>query len=287
MPLRVAAAPFAVPGQRLSAVTIVLGVTQPIPAAAANGRIIETTELLTSAFTPEGDPRGAQRHTAKVVLRAGANGDAAYEVLARIDLPAGRYRLRLAATNSTSGRTGSVFADVTVPDYSNLPFSASPVILSATPGHVSAPKDLLTSLLPLVPTAEREFARTDRLTAFLRLYQSAQKSVEPVQLSIRVRDGRDQVKADESRTITVDQFTAAAQQVEAPSSAPPLPTVAARPRPTPGAEAPDKFVNLALRAADVKYQVPMSTLAPGPYLLTFEATLGGTTIRRDVRFEVR
>ena len=80
MPLRVAVAPFAVPGQRLSTVTIVLGVRQPVPPAAANGRITETTELLTSAFTPEGDARGAQRHTARVVLRAGANGEAAYEV---------------------------------------------------------------------------------------------------------------------------------------------------------------------------------------------------------------
>jgi hypothetical protein len=287
MPLRVAAAPFAVPGQRLSAVTIVLGVTQPIPAAAANGRITETTELLTSAFTPEGDPRGAQRHTAKVMLRAGANGDAAYELLARIDLPAGRYRLRLAATNSTSGRTGSVFADVTVPDYSNIPFSASPLVLSATPGRVSAPKDLLTPLLPFVPTAEREFTKTDRVTALLRLYQSGQKPIDRAQVAISVRDSQDQVKASETQVIGVDRFTAAAQQVEAPSSAPPLPTVAARGRPTPGAEAPDKFVNLALRTADVTYRIPVSTLAAGSYLLTFEATLGETTIRRDVRFQVR
>ena len=35
MPLRVAVAPFAVPGQRLSTVTIVLGITQPMPPAAA------------------------------------------------------------------------------------------------------------------------------------------------------------------------------------------------------------------------------------------------------------
>ena len=67
MPMRVSAAPFAVPGQRLSTVAIVLGIRQPIPAAAANGRVTETTELLTSAFTPEGSARGAQRHTARVV----------------------------------------------------------------------------------------------------------------------------------------------------------------------------------------------------------------------------
>src|SRR6185369_13874315 len=153
MPLKAVAAAFAVPNQRLSTVTVVLGVTQPIPATAANGRVTEKTELLTSAFTPEGDPKGAQKHTARVVLRAGSNGEAAYEVLAKIDLPAGRYQLRLAAHNSTADKDGSVFVDVTVPDYSNIPFSASPVVLSAKPGHVSAPAGLFSPLLPLVPTA--------------------------------------------------------------------------------------------------------------------------------------
>ena len=287
MPMRASVAPFAVPGQRLSTVAIVLGITQPIPSAAAKGRVTETTELLTSAFTPEGDPRGAQKHTASVVLRAGSNGEASYEVLARLDLPPGRYQLRLAAHNSRSNKDGSVFVDVTVPDYSNVPFSASPVALGATPGRQSAPKDLFTPLLPFAPTAEREFAPADRVMAFLRLYQSGQKPVERAQVTIRLRDATDQAIVNESQTIGVEQFIAAAQQVEAPSSAPPLPIRDARPRPTPGADTPDKFVNMALRTADVKYQVPLKTLAPGNYLLTIEATLGATTVRRDVRFRVK
>jgi len=292
MPMRVAVAPFAVPGQRLSTVAVVLGITQPIPAAAANGRITETTELLTSAFTPEGDPRGAQKHKASVVLRAGSNGDASYEVLARIDLPPGRYSLRLAAHNGTSGRDGSVFADVTVPDYSNIPFSASPVVLSATPGRASAPKDLLSPLLPLVPTAERAFSRTDRVTSFLRLYQSGQKAVEGVRLAIRLKDASDQLKTDESQAIGVDRFAAVERPDVAATPAtarggtvPPQPTLRGLPTPTP--QATDQFANYALRTAGIKYAIPLSGLAPGPYLLTFEATLGQTTVRRDVRFEVR
>jgi len=56
------------------------------------------------------------------------------------------------------------------------------------------------------------------------------------------------------------------------------------PTPTPTG---DKFANLALRSADVKYAIPMAKLSPGPHLLTIEATLGATTIRRDVRFEIK
>jgi VWFA-related protein len=292
MPMRASAAAFAVPGQRLATVTVVLGVRQPVPASAANGRVTETTELLTSAFTPEGDARGTQRHTAKVQIRKGADGEAAYEVLSRIDLPAGRYQLRLAAHSSSAGKDGSVFVDVIVPDYSNIPFSASPAVLSASPGRVSAPSGLFTALLPLVPTAEREFAPTDRVKAFIRLYQSGQKPVEKVQLAIRIRDAADQVKVSETQVIAVDQFTAAGQQV---TDATPAPSSirtgrsgsSLTPTGTPATQSADKFANLALRTADVNYAIPFQKLTPGPHLLTFEATLGATTIRRDVRFTVK
>jgi hypothetical protein len=293
MPLKASVAAFAVPGQRLSTVTVVLGVRQPVPASAANGRVTETTELLTSAFTPEGDARGTQRHTAKVQIRKGADGEAAYEVLSRIDLAAGRYQLRLAAHSSSAGKDGSVFVDVIVPDYSNIPFSGSPAVLSATPSRVSAPSGLFTPLLPLMPTAEREFATTDKVTAFMRLYQSGQKPVEKVQLAIRVRDAQDQLKIDETKTIGVDQFATAGQQIADTTTTPvtsrpgrsggvPVSGVSAS-----GTQPSDKFANLSLRTADVAYEIPMSKLSPGPHLLTFEATLGTTTIRRDIRLEVK
>jgi hypothetical protein len=180
----------------------------------------------------------------------------------------------------------------TVPDYSNVPFSAAPVVLGATPGRASAPKDLLTPLLPFVPTAEREFARTEKVTSLLRLYQSGQKPIEAVKLTIRVRDSADQVKADEAQTVGVDRF-AGIDQPSATVAASPSgrgiaqPALRGLPTPTPQAQAQDQFANYALRTADVKYQLPIDKLTPGQYLLTFEATLGATTIRRDVRFTVR
>jgi hypothetical protein len=284
--MRVATAPIAIPGQRLATVTIVLGVRQPIPDAASKDRVTETTELLTTAFTPEGEQKNTQRQTAKVVLRAGSNGEAAYEVLSAIALPAGRYRLRLAAHNATSTKSGSVFTDVTVPDFSNVPFSATLISLAATPGRVAAPKDLLSDLMPIVPTAEREFAATDKVTAFMRLYQSGQKPIDRVQVAITVRDGRDQVSTTDARTIGAVQFIAAGQQV-APSSVG-APMNPSRGIPTVQAQAStDRFANLALRSADVLFPIPMSKLSAGPHLLTIEATLGTTTIRRDVRFEVK
>ena len=43
--------------------------------------------------------------------------------------------------------------------------------LAVTPGTLTAPKDFLSSLMPIVPTARREFARSDRFVAFFRIYQ--------------------------------------------------------------------------------------------------------------------
>ncbi|HEX5140538.1 MAG TPA: VWA domain-containing protein [Dehalococcoidia bacterium] len=263
MPLRAAVAPFAVPGQKTSMVTIVLGVTQPIPASAADFRVNETTELLTSAFTPEGEPRGAQTHKATVAMRKGTKGEATYEVLARIDLPPGRYQLRLAAHNTTAAKDGSVFVDVTVPDYGNLPFSASPLVLSSEPAPVSAPKGLFLSLLPMTPTAERTFSHGDAVTGFMRLYQSGQKPIEPVAITMRLRDATDRIEVQGTKTMAAAEFDTAARSEKGAKGVQPL------------------------ASADLFYDLPVSRLASGAHLLTLEASLGSTTVRRDVRFEIR
>ena len=279
LPMKVAVAPFALPGQRVSTVTIVLGVRQPAPAEAAKFRTLATTELQITAFTPEGDPRGTQRQTATVALRAGADGEAAYEILGRIDLPPGRYRLRLGAVNAKSSKSGSVFTDVIVPDYANVSFSASPIVLRLAPGPVAAPVELLADLLPFTPTAEREFTRADSVTSLVRLYQDGKQPAKPVQVSISIRDADDRVKVTTSQEIRADQFLLAREQFLTDT-----PTVDAKGKPL---TAPQDTVPYTLRTADVLCPIPFSKLTPGPHLMTFELRLGETTLRRDVRFEVK
>lgn len=273
LPMRVAACVFALPGRHVSSVAIVLGIRQPVPPGARIGRITDTIDLLVRAFTPDGQPRGSERGTARVVIRAGSGGDAEYEILSQIDLPAGRYRLRIAAHNTSSGKSGSAFVDVTVPDYSNLPFSASEITIAASPGLVSAPRNLLSSLIPIVPTTVRLFERTDRAVAFLRLYQSGQEPIVAVRLSISICDRQGQVRFNDTRSLRADDFEFASQQGSPQFS-------------RPGSTA-DHFANFALRVADVRYQLPVTELPAGPYLLTIDATHPSTAIRRLIRFEVR
>ena len=278
LPLRAAVAPFAIPGGRNAAVTIALGVTQPVPAQAATGRMTVTTELRTAAYTTEGASKAAQRQTATVTLRAGSSGDAHYEALSRIDLPPGRYRLRLAAYHVNADKTGTVMVDVIVPDFNRDKVSLSGVVLGATPGLPSAPRDLFKSILPFVPTAQRAFGTSDRVTALVDLYQST-TTVVPARLAIRITDTSGAVLIDEAHVIGAERFVAA----EATT-----PTRPARAE-FPGSPqtTPDPFANKGLRAAEYQYALPVGRLPAGEYLLTFDVTAGDTTLRRDVQFSVK
>jgi len=284
LPLRATAAAFAMPGKaRTAAVTIALGVRQPIPESAVKERVTVTTELRTSAFTTEGDNKGTQRHTAKMTLRAGAQGDADYEALSRIDLPPGRYRLRLAAHHEEAGKTGTVMVDIVVPDFWRDVASMSGVVLGATPGWPSAPRNLFGDILPFVPTAQRALAKNQRATALFYLYQHAGRPMHPAKVAIRITDGTGAVLVTDARALVVDQFRAA----EAPAAIPQAPTTGGVRSVAGSVAAPPRPSSSTLRAAEFQYALPLDRLPAGRYLLTLEATIGEAVLRRDVQFEVR
>ena len=287
LPMRAAVAPFAIPGKgHLAAVTIALGVKQPVPESAATGRVTVSTDLQVTAFTTEGDNKGTQRSVAKVVLRPGATGDADYEALSRIDLPPGRYRLRLAAYHELAGKTGTVMADVMVPDFSRDIASMSGVVVGATPGRPSAPRDLFKDVLPFVPTAQRAFTATDQVTALFDLYQLAGRGVLPADIAITITDEHDAAVINESQKIPPDRFMGADSSSSQPSNpggtvggTKSIPNLATQqPRADPGSS--------AIRAAEFQYKLPLNRLPAGRYLLTFKATIGAAVLRRDVMFQV-
>jgi hypothetical protein len=247
VPLSVSVAPFAMPGAKAeAAVAIVLGVHQEIAAdrPQPNGSV----KVIAAAFDRNGRSVQSETQTVGVTWRPDAKGRMPYEVVSRLALKPGRYEVRVALDGGASGKA-SVYTYVDVPDFSQQPLSLSGVVLAASPSVLSAPKDAFSNLLPVVPTAQRHFARTDHVTAFSRVYQRVNKPAQPVNLTVRIVDAGDRLLVNEVSSLTADRFA-------------------------------------ANQAADHRIDLPIERLGSGEYLLTIEATQGEYTARRGVRFTV-
>jgi hypothetical protein len=176
-------------------------------------------------------------------------------------------------------------ADVIVPDFNRDIASMSGVVLAATPGRPSAPRDVFKDILPVIPTSQRSFKATDQVTALFDLYQNAGKGLAPANVSIRVTDDHGAAVITETRTIGIDRFIGAqTQQEQQPANV----TGGKKSIPTMGAQTKAVDPNaVAIRAAEFQYAVPLARLVQGRFLLTFEATIGMAVLRRDLQVEIK
>ncbi len=253
-PLDVNAATFAVPGARTAAVVLTIGVKAFAELAAGAPTIRGAPlEIVASAFDRSGRPKGIARQTLELSWPASVSAqDQGFEVLSRLDLPPGEYEIRVAVSSSAEAPPASVFSYVTVPAFAAAPLSLSNIIIGATAGTLTAPRDFLSSLLPIVPTTRREFARADRLVAFYRIYQGTNRTdpLAPVQLRSSIVDAHDRVIASEAGVLEIGEFAKA-------------------------------------RTADHYITLPLTALAAGEYLLKVETTMGARTAGRAMRFVVK
>jgi len=183
-----------------------------------------------------------------VASRSPVGGNTTYEVLSRLVLAPGRYEIRVALDAGRDQRA-SVYTYVDVPDFARQPLSLSGIVLGISPPVGSAPADALKDLTPVVPTARRAMARTDRATAFLRVYQDAKAAVLPVTVTARLTDTAGRVVFDNVGELAADRFTS--------------------------------------HASDYLIELPIGRLAGGEYLPTIEAAHGERVARRGLRFTMR
>jgi hypothetical protein len=108
----------------------------------------------------------------------------------------------------------------------------------------------LKAIIPVVPTTDRTFTTAGQVLAFLRVYEGGKSAIAPVTLRISILDSHDKAVFERTDTLTPDRFTTD-------------------------------------RAADVKFDLPLTQLSEGPHVLTFQATSGKATASRDVMFVVR
>jgi VWFA-related protein len=197
--MRANAAPFAPATGSCCTLAMTVAVRQ-ILATAGEMPGTDDVQFRVAAFTPDGKPRGAKVDEVRVVLRPNRNREAEYEMLSTIDLEPGLYSLRVSAHSKTFETAGSVYLTVDVPNFEKQPVSLSGVLLNATLGLPISPRDALAGLVPIVPTAQRTFARGQPVTAFLRVYRGNDKSAASP-LRIRILDDHDRPVLEETRTL--------------------------------------------------------------------------------------
>ena len=239
--MQVTTAAFADNNRGDAAIAIAVSVRPNVPAGT---RLVDDVQLQASALDPAGTVKASAQELFHIEGRGGR-----YERLLLMNLKPGRYQLRIAMQSKAAVKTGSVFTDIEVPDFSKAPLTLSGIILHAEPSLAVAPADRLAAVAPVVPTALRDFFSGQHVTAFLRVYQGGKTPILPVSLRAQILDSRNMKVYDADQTLDRDRFN-------------------------------------ANRAAESRVELPIDRLAPGPYLFTLQATDPTGTVKRDVRFQI-
>ena len=125
-------------------------------------------------------------------------------MLNRLDLPPGKYQLRIAAHDPAGGNVGSVQYDLDVPDFVKAPFSISGLVLTSAAGSafptVKADEQLK-PMMPGPPVALRAFPQNDEIALFTEVYDNAGASPHKVDITTTVTtdEGKVLFKTDEVR----------------------------------------------------------------------------------------
>src|SRR3954468_996296 len=245
VPLTVKVLPFAQPGKK-STIDVVLGVRRPVNVDRTNNN--EPAKVFVAAFDRSGRSVQSEQQTVGITVPSNSSADVSYELLSRLILKPGRYEVR-ASVDVAPGGTGSVYTYVEVPDFSEQPLSLSGIVLSVAPAWPTAPAQGFPDLSPIVPTTRRDFAPTDRVSAFVRVYQKASEPPQLADVKAQIVDVNGRVMTTDAASFGAEQFTKS-------------------------------------RSADYRVRLPVDRLSPGAYLLTLDAARGQHSVRRSVRFQV-
>jgi len=247
LPLDMVVAAFETPGHRGEAtIAIAVGVRPPSDPGGASVALPagpRRVTVLAGAFDRNGKALNYARQSFAVQVPSD------YDAMARFTLLPGRYEIRTAVEDDGFGRSGSVYTYLDVPAFRGKLLTVSGLAIEAAPARAAAPRDAFADVMPIVPSARRDFARTDRVTAFERFYLAGD-SVVPVRISAQVTDTSDRRVFGRDLTLERDQF--------------------------------DKD-----RTHDFTLDLPVASLPPGEYLLSIDATRANITETRTARFTVR
>jgi VWFA-related protein len=231
LPLRASAVAMTRAGERArdAEVAVVLTVRLPAP----RGPVSETLTVVRTIYDADGRASQPVQEKMKVDLLPVTGDDFRYDVYQRLNLLPGRYELRLHATSALAGRSGTVYVDLVVPDFTRPSLSMSGYVLGSRAVDRGDP---LAKMVSVLPTSARQFEPNESIVACLRVFQGASTPLAAVTMAAKVLDVTDTVVFDAASTL--------------PESA---------------------FDNV--RSAPFELALPLAKLSRGPHLLSVTATV--------------
>jgi VWFA-related protein len=197
--MRVAAAPF-MGSASIGSVVLIVEMLGRDLTLGSRSRV----EVSFRAVDATGKVQGARNQAIALDLRPETRvrvEETGIRLLNRLELPAGRYQLRVAARDPGKGNVGAVTYDLDVPDFSRQPISLSGLTLASLAGdEMFTPRqdERFESVLPAAPVARREFLPNDELALFGEVYDHSGAAPHEVTLesTVLAADGRvmDQTK---------------------------------------------------------------------------------------------
>ena len=142
-----------------------------------------------------------------------------YLFASQAELPTGHYQLRIGLRSSRSQKAGSVYHDLTVPDFSR-PVSLSGIVMNQTAGASPIPvarSQTAQRFASVLPTLVRDFTPTDSARAVVSVYRGrAARSLSiDITTTIRRRGGHETVW-ESSETTTLSRADEAEYNVDLP-----------------------------------------------------------------------
>ena len=227
--------------------------------AEKDGWIEDKLEVSVSAIDAKGVVRGSEHFDLNIRIRSESRPiltATGFRVISKIDVPPGKYNLRMGVRESGGGALGTILTDLEVPDLVTPPLGMSGLMLSSvdTGGVPTGRAEQLKSRLPIVPSTTREFRSSDELVIFAEVYDNERVRPHTVDVTATI------LGDDRSKPISRHQ--------EQRSSA-----------------------DLAANGGTFSYaaQIPLKDLKPGVYSMRFEAISRlntATSVVREVQFSV-
>jgi VWFA-related protein len=211
------------------------------------------------AVDTQGKIRGTRTNAVTLLFKPETKAlvaDTGMRILDRMELPAGRYQMRVAAHDTGGGKVGSVLYNLEVPDFTKSDLSMSGIIVSSGSGAFLPSlktDDQTKQVLPGPPTAIRTFAPADELALFVETYDNQASKAHKVDITATVT-------TDEGRVMFTNNETRDASELTGKRGG---------------------FGYMA--------RVPLKGLSAGIYVLTVSArsTLGnGSTVKRQLQFRI-